>query len=273
MLIDTMTRRTFAAVLTIALVACSACGGADDSAGPTPSTPDDPQTSLLPGEVTGTVVDSHGAPIAGAKIWVRPALTTGLLTATTDANGRYDVQGIASIPYRAYAWQFVNYRGSKLCLRLASSSESDYDSFVPSHGVVRNFRWKLEGEIEANSGEFFGGDIRVFTPGTPSGSKLMITLTPDGPLVDGSAGRTITLDAGAADLLLTGIPVGVYKASAAFIDANGNRTELEVNRDGSGHPYSAQTTMDWKTEGSCVGSTGSGADRSFLWVHVPGSED
>ena len=269
MLIDMMTRRTVAAVMMLVAIGC---GSAAESADPSPTGPDDPGSSLSPGEVTGIARDSQGAPIAGAKIWIRPALTTGLLQATTDANGRYSVQGLSTIPYYAYAWQFVNYRGTKLCLRLASEQQSDYDSFIPVDGAVRNFRWKIEGEIEANSGEYFGGDIRVFSPGTPSGSKLMITLTPDGPLVDGSAGRTMTLDAHAADLLLTGIPVGVYKASAAFVDANGNRTELEVNRDGSGHPYSAETTMQWESEGSCVGSTSGGPDRAFLWVHVPGSE-
>ncbi|MBK6487264.1 MAG: carboxypeptidase regulatory-like domain-containing protein [Gemmatimonadetes bacterium] len=71
--------------------------------------------------MAGIVIDAQGAPIAGAKIWVRPALTTGLLEATTDANGRYSVQGIATIPYRAYAWTFMNYAGKRLCLRLGSS--------------------------------------------------------------------------------------------------------------------------------------------------------
>jgi hypothetical protein len=133
MMIDMTGRLLFASILLAVSVAC----GSGDSTGlvdePAPGTPGTPVPSQ-PGMIRGIAVDAHGARIAGAKIWIRPSLTTGLLDATTDANGKYSVQGLSTIPYLAYAWTFVQYGGKRVCLRLASDSDADYDSFIPDHG-------------------------------------------------------------------------------------------------------------------------------------------
>ncbi len=221
--------------------------------------------------VSGIAVDAHGVPIAGVKIWIRPSLTTGLLDATTDANGRYSVQGISTIPYRAYAWTVVNFGGKRLCLRLASQHDADYDSFVPTTGVVRNFALRAEGEIGPNSGYFFGGDLRLFVPTPPAGQRIIVTLTPTGPLVDGRAGRVLTYDAWEHNLLLEGVPVGVYKASAAFVTPGGAATPLIVSTTDQ-DDYAAQAPLQWQTKDSCVGSTAGGPDRAYLWLRIPGAE-
>jgi len=132
------------------------------------ATPFEPYTL---GVVSGVALDTRGKPIAGARIWVRPALTTGLLETMTDANGRDEVQGIARIPYRAYAWHQLQYRGKRLCLRLASENPADYDPFVPKEGVTRNFRWQLSGDIAPFSEDKFGADLRVFPPSVQAGSR------------------------------------------------------------------------------------------------------
>jgi hypothetical protein len=41
-----------------------------------------------PGTISGRAVDSLGRPLAGARIWIRPALTGGLLQTRTDGDGR-----------------------------------------------------------------------------------------------------------------------------------------------------------------------------------------
>lgn len=267
MLTEIISRRVVAA---LALTAAAACGGGADATDPSDGPPDTPPASdVSPGVVTGVALDTHGQPIAGARIWVRPAVTTGLLQATTGGDGRYRVQGPSNIPYNAYAWTTVQYRGKSVCLRLASTNAADYDAFVPTNGVVRNFRLQLTGPIEPGSDNLFGGELRLFVPATPAGMSLMVTLTPDGPLVDGSTGQVLTFDA--RELLLRGIPVGVYKASAAFVAANGTRIPLDVNNDGL-DGYASQATVQWSTDGSCVGSTGSGPDRAFLWIHDPSGE-
>jgi hypothetical protein len=270
MLLDTMGRQLSAAFLLTLSLACGggdAAGLADD---PDPTAPAPPPPAQ-PGSISGLAVDATGAPIAGAKIWIRPALTTGLLEATTDANGRYSVQGLATIPYRAYAWTFVQYGGKKVCLRLGAEREADYDSFVPTTGVVRNFRMKLEGEIGAHSGDRFGGDLRLFVPYAPNGERLLVTLTPTGPLIDGSAGRTLTYDTGEHGVLLQGVPVGLYKATATFVSANGAVTPLTVSAKDQ-NDYAADALLQWQTKDSCVGSSAGGPDRAFLWIRNPAEE-
>src|SRR5690606_13094770 len=42
-----------------------------------------PQPAPQPRTVTGTVVDTQGRPISGARVWIRPALTTGLVEVRT----------------------------------------------------------------------------------------------------------------------------------------------------------------------------------------------
>lgn len=81
----TRTTRTAALLLVGLLSACSMPVDPDDSG----NEPDpDPIPNVEAGAVTGTVLDTRGRPIAGAKVWIRPALTTGLVETRTGADGR-----------------------------------------------------------------------------------------------------------------------------------------------------------------------------------------
>lgn len=242
-------------LIQLPILLLAACASTGESQTPPPQNE--------PGVVQGVALDAQGKPLAGVKIWVRPSVTTGLLQATTDAQGRYRVKGPSNLPYNAYAWHTFTYRGKKLCLRLASQDPTDYESFVPERGVVRNFRLQMQGEIPDYSNNFFGGELRLFVPATPEGSKLTFTLIPDGPLVDGSVGKTLNFTI--SEILLKGIPLGVYKASAAFVDASGNKTPLELSLDGF-NGFGPQATVQWESKDGCVGSSGSGPDRFFLWI-------
>jgi protocatechuate 3,4-dioxygenase beta subunit len=55
------------------------------------------------GTVTGQALDAQGKPIAGAKIWVKPVVTTGLYETRTDAGGRYEAIGLPPVGYRVLA--------------------------------------------------------------------------------------------------------------------------------------------------------------------------
>jgi hypothetical protein len=193
---------------------------------------------LEPGVVQGVAQDSQGKPIAGAKIWVRPTLTTGLLQATTDAQGRYRVKGINTIPYNAYAWHTQSYRGKTLCLRLAAEQATGYDSFIPEKGAVRNFRMQMTGSIPDDSNARFGGEFRVFLSATPAGSRIEINLVPDGLLLDGSVGQSLKIPL--ENFVQSGVPIGVYNATATLIEADGSRSSLEIGLDGS--RYGSSTT-------------------------------
>jgi protocatechuate 3,4-dioxygenase beta subunit len=54
--------------------------------------------------ISGQALDARGKPITGALIWVYPAATGGLVTAHTDAQGRYLVKSLSDRPYKVYAW-------------------------------------------------------------------------------------------------------------------------------------------------------------------------
>jgi hypothetical protein len=240
------------------LFALVACGSSVIGQQPSPF-------SSEPGLVQGVALGIQGKPVAGATIWVRPSLTTGLLQTTTDAQGRYKVKGISTIPYNAYAWYRQTYRGKNVCLRLAPEQLAGYDSFIPEKGAVKNFKLQITGEIPDNTSAHFGGEFRVFLPATPAGSRVELNLVPDGALLDGSIGQAkkIVLN----DVVQSGIPIGVYTTTATLIEANGSRSSLEISADDNS--YASRTTLQWQSEGNCVGSTASGTDRAFLWLRVP----
>ncbi len=239
--------------------------------GQTPSTspampPATPTTNAQPRTVTGTAVDTQGRPIAGARVWILPALTTGVAEVRTNAEGRYVAGGLIDVPYRARAWAFVQYGGRQICMRLGMESAVEYDTFLPTAGAVRNFRMQLTGPIEdlRDLNEHFGGMIRVmysraFAEG---GNRLEFTFTPTGPLVDGTRIEPFTrvLDP-ERDSDIHGIPVGPYRVTAAVASPNGNRRPLPLALDSFATP-AASINVDWTGDGSCSNTSG------FDWVYV-----
>lgn len=263
-----MCRRAALMLTVAALAALAACTGSSTGPAPLPTpgvpspTPGTTPTPA-PGVVRGTALDTRGQPIAGATIWLEPALTTGLVKARTGADGRYEVRGlITSIPYYAKAWTEIAYRGQTYCVRLGMPHAADYDAFVPDAAVTRDFRWQLAGAIPDLRGRSYGGEVRLFAYGTfAPGDSLELTLTPTAPLVDGSAGHTITRRVVPNDLV-DGIPHGVYTATATLVAADGARSALRVGRSSSTTAGSA--TLDWAPSGTTCGND-SGLDRSFLY--------
>lgn len=214
--------------------------------------------------VIGTAVDTQGRPIAGARVWVLPALTTGVAEVRTDAEGRYRVEGLIDVPYRARAWAYVDYGGQQVCMRLGMDSPADYDTFLPTSGAVRNFRMQLTGPIEdlRDLNEHFGGMIRVMSSRAFEGNQLEFTFTPTGPLVDGTRSEPFvrTLNP-ARDSDIKGIPVGPYRVSAAVVSPDGSRRPLPLALD-SFDEMQAAVDVDWTSDGSCSNTSG------FDWVYI-----
>lgn len=220
--------------------------------------------TAAPRSVTGTAVDTQGRPIAGARVWILPALTTGVSEVRTNAEGRYVAEGLIDVPYRARAWAYVEYGGRQICMRLGMESPVDYDTFVPTGGVVKNFRMQLSGPIEdlRDLNEHFGGMIRVMYSRAFDGNQLEFSFTPLGPLVDGSRGEPFvrTLDP-ERDSDIHGIPVGPYRVSATVVAPNGARRALPLALDGWETPQ-ASVDIDWTGDGSCSNTSG------FEWVYL-----
>ncbi|GGL88069.1 hypothetical protein GCM10010840_27650 [Deinococcus aerolatus] len=218
--------KTFTLSLSALLLAAF---GLSATSGPTPHT------------VSGRVVDERGKPVAGVQIIIAPAMFRGTLFTTTNAQGRYQSTELnpAANPYYVTAYKEVKYHDQRYCLRMAGDPEAYQDAFNAKAGATRNFVWKIRGASDMPSSEY-GGDTwggtlsfeRLSTddaqPVAPD-ATVEVTLVPDGPLIDGSKGSTITrttrVSQGLGD-----IPVGYYRVSAALKNANGTKTPLRVGQ-------------------------------------------
>ena len=102
--------------------------------------------------------------------------------------------------------------------------------------LVKDFVWKLNGlqAEEAEDNQWgtsnYGGTVLLDeSPGVPNplrpGSLIEITLTPDGPLVDGGSGRTLPFQRtwGQGFPTLVDIPIGRYTATARIVGQGGAR--------------------------------------------------
>ena len=166
------------------------------------------------------------------------------------------LRAIAQIPYRGRTYQLEMH-----------PSDADISAFraIPSQGegaptVTRDFVLKISGVRPGYDGRvvkettsqdkpanaFYGGTIHLdltYSEGaaygeelarTPPDARISITLTPEGPLLDGSAGRPIIREVRPAPgqpnfyFHLHNIPLGVYTVVARRIDANGTATDLRL---------------------------------------------
>ncbi|RDC66348.1 carboxypeptidase-like regulatory domain-containing protein [Adhaeribacter pallidiroseus] len=199
---------------------------------------DDPKPDKNAGAntVSGTVLDTHGQPMAGVK--VRAENPTGAniyVDGTTGADGKYALPLSTVGGWKIYAWKEVAYKGKTYLLRMGMPDDRDYDAFTAGDkGVTKNFVWKLSGRIadrgaDVRSGAgYFGGSLRfvndnAVVPAMVAGTQVTITLAPtvgatylDGTPA-GAAGTivksfTITNDAD-QNYYLSDIPVTEYHIS------------------------------------------------------------
>jgi hypothetical protein len=229
------------------------------------------------------VVDTRGDPLRGAAIWVETELYVGTPgRGLSDADGRYLVTGLR-LPYvySAHARLPIAWDGRDWCLRLAPLTPSEESVFAAAEGAFRDFAWRLSGPVDGSlwgpdeDGSWWGGTVRLF-PSFEDGRYdrvIELTLTPTGPLVDGSVGapvvRTVDL---ATTLFALDIPLGPYDVSAVTLEADGARTPLRVAQTGSEPAAVAPLRFepeDWSFLG-CEGSgTSTGIERAFLDVVGP----
>lgn len=192
-----------------------------------------------PHTVSGHVVDERGKPVPGVRIIIEPAMFRGTLFTTTGAQGQYQSIELnpATNPYYVTAYKEVKYHDQRYCLRMAGDPEAYQDAFNAKAGATRNFVWKIRGVSDMPSSEYGGdtwGGTLSFERLSTDGAQLIdrdatieVTLVPDGPLIDGSKGSTITRTTRVSQVL-GDIPVGYYRVSAALKNANGTKTALRV---------------------------------------------
>ncbi|GGR19397.1 carboxypeptidase-like regulatory domain-containing protein [Deinococcus ruber] len=243
-------------------------GGNTGGGGGTSSGPLQPE----PGKVKGTAVDTQGQPLQGTLVWMLPSVADGVVQTHTNAQGQYVTPTLPDEPFDAYAWQQVPYRGQTFCVRLAAASADQYAPFSPKNGVIRTFKWQLTGRMpdQNHDNAYFGAEVRLMngswndTQPLSRDASVEVTLTPDGPLIDGSTGQTMVRTVSFYDGFLYDLPVGHYTVTAAEVQPDGTHTPLVLN--GGSGPERFQSTLDFQAEGGpCGGYGGSnGVERALI---------
>lgn len=188
------------------------------------------------GYVTGTVRDAQGKPIAGAKILLdNSVFYNAYIHGSTGQDGSYRIKAQPGA-WRAEASIRKAYNGKTYTLEMHPDS---LDSFS-DEGAVRNFTWRLEGRSQENEYRYYGGFIQLSKdPGFEGDlDDVELTLTPDGPLIDGSQGKILRLRPGdhywVDRFQIQDVPIGRYTVRATLNGASGQR---------------ALRIQDWHTRG------------------------
>jgi hypothetical protein len=201
-----------------------------------------------------------GKPVAGATIRVAGAVGAARGTSrktTTDANGRYRI----AVPlghYNVDGFADIEYNGQTYKELWLDRGDATCDRVMSDKGIVRNFVLRLSGPKRCtngfdpnNPGDYYGAYITINTDAFPADAVVTFTLTPTGPLADGSTGRTITFTRTGAALAKGGgpigqtgflhdIPLGAYRITASVRYANGQqRGTMLTLQDGSGETAAA----------------------------------
>ncbi|WP_067179943.1 carboxypeptidase-like regulatory domain-containing protein [Microtetraspora niveoalba] len=180
---------------------------------------------IEPGVLKGRVVDAEGGPVAGALIAADNQMVyNSNLIVPTDADGFYRVETPGSFTFHATGTVTRRLDGREYVMDLEPDDDNPY---AGPEGAIRNFTWRLAGTKPGDRGHY-GGAVLFYLnaadPGNPEvfleDEKVTLTLTPQGPLIDGSTGRTITARAertpdGSG---LPSVPIGRYRITASYED-------------------------------------------------------
>jgi hypothetical protein len=167
-----------------------------------------------PGYATGTILDQHGQPIKVGRVQaqllgVSQAGEKIAIDLPVDATGRYEGQ-IPAGNYSVVARLVTSFGGKPFTFELDPVGGKLPDQSA-RNGVVRDFRWKLAGprpERSATSSspyDRYGFRLKVLSTDScspinpapncklPENLQATLTLTPVGPLIDGSPGQPVTM--------------------------------------------------------------------------------
>ncbi|WP_052351757.1 carboxypeptidase-like regulatory domain-containing protein [Deinococcus pimensis] len=249
--------RTTGLVLAATLTALviTACG-ADPASGTLPGPSQPPGgAECTPGAgntMSGTVTNSAGQGVPGARVHAGNTLFyNDNVLGTSDASGRYclTVPGGSWLPGGQVTRE---YHGQTFTFDLAPN---DPAPFAGSAGARRDFRWVLTGPRP--DGGTYGGTVTVyadfFDPELHARlTDVELTLTPDGPIVDGSAGRAVTARLGSTQEGQEGlrdVPIGRYRVTARFAPNGATPAPMTVKVRNTGE-FAPSVTADFRQNGS-----------------------
>jgi hypothetical protein len=221
-----------------------------------------PANGAKPGYATGHVLGQEGKPITaqGAKISLA---IYGISSKSGEkvsynpkinADGSYEQKLVDGTYSFGGARIDVPFNGKHYVFDLYPVGEDDRSDRESEKGIVQNYTWKLTGlrpgedADESNFTKWYGGSVRMqfsfYREDTkksvakpPDGTKCVFTLKPEGKLIDGSEGKTLTFTRD-FDPLLSGlkngnmpdIPVGVYTVSGEEVLPDATKKPLLIQQ-------------------------------------------
>ena len=208
-------RRTMALIF---LGVVAACGAADAPlSGPPDGGNGGDGGNASTGVVSGRVTDMRGEPIAGATVVINNAVWFNKnIVLRTGADGRYRYQLPPTDSWYVRGTTEVTYNSRPYKLDLHPDFSGGFSGV---EGRVVNLQWKTSGEVPTDFGHagYYGGSVEM-----DAGWDLAdlvgvtLTLTPVGPLIDGSAGAVITrtVNGDVSSFAIRDVPIGRYTVRA-----------------------------------------------------------
>ncbi len=195
-----------------------------------------------PGFFVGRCVTTQGKPLNNVFINIKGLTAAGQVSYTevhSNASGIYQMR----LPAGNYmildeSWPVtLGETGYNLPLEIVGNN----DALDISAGIVRDMILRIHGRIGPDFPadkpySYFGGSIRYAfyggkyqATGLPAGTILETKLVPEGPLADGSAGKTLVLKSqsppGESYHNFQDIPLGKYTITAHLVGADGHEIQ------------------------------------------------
>lgn len=223
-----------------------------------------------PHVVSGDILGLDGKPIANVisyrvEVWgttVAAERTTYSLE--VDQNGHFEQQ-VPDGLYQVMAHCIVTQAGHRVPVDLVWLDDKKVGVVqASSAGIVRDFRLVIAGlrpgEDPKSDHAYFGGTLSVAGPpytvtrGSFStrhpGGHVILTLTAQSTLLDGSRMEPITIDVTVEEVNYSNnrrnIPMGVYKASAVLVAKDGGKTAMPIASNFNG-PYGDSAEIAWES--------------------------
>ncbi|MFD0675653.1 MULTISPECIES: copper amine oxidase N-terminal domain-containing protein [unclassified Paenibacillus] len=211
--------------------------------------------SVEPWVVKGVVVDGQGKPLPGAQIFADNTLVyNSNLIAITEADGSYRIQ----LPKLATTWQMsgnITRKQNSNTFEIDLTPDND-NPFAGNTGAIRNFQWnstaaRPEGCFSCSgkvlfTTELIHPDDPTLVP--PEREDVKLTLVPQGPLLDGSAGKTISAhgENSPDGFGLQDVPFTRYKITALYEPKNDKPRAMLIRINGKGE-YTDSLVTDFQS--------------------------
>ena len=205
-----------------------------------------PSGDVEPGFGKGRVTNLDGEPIAGVAISLENTIFLGHAQTKTDKDGRYHVE-LARGSWHVTARLTKLYHGTRYVMDCAPRWDDDFQG---QGGGVRDFVFKLTGEKPEARG-YYGSPVVIYREIMNfdfEEKDVELTLTPDGPLIDGSIGKPITAKPKHTGdgWCIQDVAVGRYKIVARLKPKKGSAGEpLRIKVRNGDDDYAESVTADF----------------------------